>query len=184
MQAAAQSFGLDIMVLDASVENEIDAAFAALPRDNVDVLLINTDPFLVRTTGANRTACGASQNSYDLLLRDFVDVGVLMSYGPDIQNGYRIGRGLRWSRSRRRKGWRITGRAADPVRSGDQLANGQGAGSRDPREPARPRRRGDRVIELLSTHIAAPAQVPSWHVCDIGRLAPLVGVEADCGDAR
>jgi putative ABC transport system substrate-binding protein len=47
MQAAARSLGLQIAVLGASTESEIDAAFADLARHKFDALLINTDPFLL-----------------------------------------------------------------------------------------------------------------------------------------
>jgi putative ABC transport system substrate-binding protein len=47
MRAAAQSLGLQLTVLDGSTEDEINAAFAGLARHKVDVLLINTDPFLL-----------------------------------------------------------------------------------------------------------------------------------------
>jgi putative ABC transport system substrate-binding protein len=46
MQDAARSLGLEMTVLDASTEGEIDAAFAALAQRKVDALLINNDPFL------------------------------------------------------------------------------------------------------------------------------------------
>jgi putative ABC transport system substrate-binding protein len=46
MRSAAHSLGLQLTVLDGSTEAEINAAFAGLGRHKVDVLLINTDPFL------------------------------------------------------------------------------------------------------------------------------------------
>jgi len=68
MQAAAHALDLQLTVLDASTEGEIDAVFASLARQKVDALLINTDPFLFGQR---------------------VDAGGLMSYGPNINNGYR-----------------------------------------------------------------------------------------------
>jgi putative tryptophan/tyrosine transport system substrate-binding protein len=47
MEAAAQSLGLQITVLDASSESEIDSAFAVLAQHKTDPLIINTDPFLL-----------------------------------------------------------------------------------------------------------------------------------------
>jgi len=73
MQAAARSLGLEITVLDANGESEIEAAFASLARDKVGALIINTDPLLLG----------------HYFLREFVDAGGLMSYGPNIHNGYR-----------------------------------------------------------------------------------------------
>src|SRR5262249_26325519 len=64
---------------------------------------------------------------------------------------------LRWPHSKGRKGWRITCRAADQVRSSDQLANRQDARSRNPDLTAHPRRRSDRVgaPAALCTPLAA-----------------------------
>src|SRR5262249_6024678 len=47
MQAAARSLGLQITVLDASNESEIETAFAANARQKIDGLVINTHPFLL-----------------------------------------------------------------------------------------------------------------------------------------
>src|SRR6516225_10039122 len=45
MQAAARSLGLQITVLDASNESEIETAFAVHARQKIAGLIINTDPF-------------------------------------------------------------------------------------------------------------------------------------------
>jgi hypothetical protein len=47
VQAAARSLGLEITVVDANGESEIDAAFASLARDKLGALIINTDPLLL-----------------------------------------------------------------------------------------------------------------------------------------
>ena len=47
LQVAAHSVGLDVTVLDASDESEIDAAFSVLSRNKVAALIITTDPFLL-----------------------------------------------------------------------------------------------------------------------------------------
>src|SRR5437660_1608651 len=47
MQAAARSLGLEMTVVDASGESEIEAAFAVLARDKAGVLIVNTDPLLL-----------------------------------------------------------------------------------------------------------------------------------------
>jgi putative ABC transport system substrate-binding protein len=76
-------------VLDASSESEIDAAFAGLARNKADALLINTDPFLLgqREQIVQLTARHNVPAVY--FLRDFVDAGGLMSYGPKVANSYR-----------------------------------------------------------------------------------------------
>jgi putative ABC transport system substrate-binding protein len=87
MQAAAHSLGLQLTVLDASTDGEIDAVFAGLARQKVDALLINTDPFGQREQIIQLAARYKIPTLY--FLREFVDAGGLMSYGPNINNGYR-----------------------------------------------------------------------------------------------
>jgi putative ABC transport system substrate-binding protein len=143
MQAAAHSLGLQLTVLDASTEGEIDAVFAGLARQKVDALLINTDPFLF----------GQREQIVQLAARYKIPTlhppaRVRRCRGPNElwtegQQRLSTGGDLRRSHSKRRKGWRITSRAADQVRPSDQSASRQDARPRNPDEPARPRRRGD-----------------------------------------
>jgi putative ABC transport system substrate-binding protein len=100
MQTAADAMGLELVVLDASTESEIDSAFAVLSRHKADVLLINTDSFLLGRR--EQVVRLAAQHNVPAIyfLRDFVDAGGLMSYGPKIANSYRqvgiyVGRILR-----------------------------------------------------------------------------------------
>ena len=89
MQAAAHSLGLQLTVLDASTEGEIDAVFAGLGRQKVDALLINTDPFLFGQREQIVQLAARYKIPTLYFLREFVDAGGLMSYGPKINNGYR-----------------------------------------------------------------------------------------------
>jgi putative ABC transport system substrate-binding protein len=47
LQVAAHSVGLDVTVLNASDESEIDSAFSVLSRNKVGALIITTDPLLL-----------------------------------------------------------------------------------------------------------------------------------------
>jgi len=89
MQAAARSLGLQLAVLDASTQNEIDAAFAGLVRHKVDALLINTDPFLLGQREQIVQLAARTNVPAMYFLRDFVDAGGLMSYGPKVANNLR-----------------------------------------------------------------------------------------------
>jgi putative tryptophan/tyrosine transport system substrate-binding protein len=89
MQAAARSLGLQLAVLDASTQNEIDAAFAGLVRHKVDALLINTDPFLLGQREQIVQLAARTNVPAMYFLSDFVDAGGLMSYGPKVANSYR-----------------------------------------------------------------------------------------------
>jgi putative ABC transport system substrate-binding protein len=89
MQAAARSVGLQVAVLDVSTDSEIDAAFAGLGRIKVDALLINTDPFLLGQREQIVQLAARHKVPAIYFLRDFVDAGGLMSYGPKVANSYR-----------------------------------------------------------------------------------------------
>jgi putative ABC transport system substrate-binding protein len=89
VQDAARTLGVQINVLNASSESEIDAAFANLIEQKVGALMVGTDPLLLgqRDQLARLAARHAIPTMY--FLREFVQAGGLMSYGPDIRRGYR-----------------------------------------------------------------------------------------------
>src|SRR5262245_16134026 len=89
VQAAARALGIQINVLNASTEREIDAAFGNLMQQKAGALIVGTDPFLLgqRDQLAGLAARHAVPTMY--FLREFVQAGGLMSYGPDIRRGYR-----------------------------------------------------------------------------------------------
>jgi putative tryptophan/tyrosine transport system substrate-binding protein len=89
MQAAARSLGLQMTVMDATGESEIEAAFAALARDKASALIINTDPLLLGQREQIVQLAARHKIPTLYFLREFVDAGGLMSYGPNIRNGYR-----------------------------------------------------------------------------------------------
>jgi putative ABC transport system substrate-binding protein len=89
VQDAARALGLDLMVLAASTEGEIDTAFAKLIQQKAGGLIVGTDPFLLGAR--DKLARLAAQHAIPTMyfLREFVEAGGLMSYGPDIRRGYR-----------------------------------------------------------------------------------------------
>jgi len=89
MQAAARSHGLQLAVLNASTQSEIDTAFAGLVSHKVDALLINTDPFLLGQREQIVQLAARTNIPAMYFLSDFVDAGGLMSYGPKVVNSYR-----------------------------------------------------------------------------------------------
>jgi putative ABC transport system substrate-binding protein len=89
MQDAARSLGLETTVVDASGESEIEAAFAVLARNKASVLIINPDPLLLGQRGQIVQLAARYKIPTLYFLREFVDVGGLMSYGPNIRNTYR-----------------------------------------------------------------------------------------------
>jgi putative ABC transport system substrate-binding protein len=89
MQNSARPFGLQINVLNASTDREIDTAFATIVAQKDGALIIGADPFLLgqRDQLVRLAARHAVPTVY--FLREFVEAGGLMSYGPNIVNGYR-----------------------------------------------------------------------------------------------
>ena len=89
MEAGARSLGLQTSILNASTEPEIDAAFTTLAPQKVDALIIGTDPFLLgQRDQLVRLATRHAIPTF-FTAREFVEAGGLISYGPNITNGYR-----------------------------------------------------------------------------------------------
>jgi putative tryptophan/tyrosine transport system substrate-binding protein len=89
MEAAAHSLGLQLTVLEASSASEIDSAFTALVRQKTNPLIINTDPFLLGQRQQIVQLAARHNVPTIYFLREFVDAGGLMSYGPSVAKSYR-----------------------------------------------------------------------------------------------
>jgi putative tryptophan/tyrosine transport system substrate-binding protein len=89
VRVAAESLGLPVHILNASKEDDIDAAFAALAERRADALLVSTDPyFQVR---ADQVAALAARHAMPTMysFRENVTAGGLMSYAPSITDAMR-----------------------------------------------------------------------------------------------
>src|SRR5215510_14005604 len=84
VQKAAPTMGLQVQILNATTVSEIDAAFATLARERLDILLVAGDAFLVsrRVQFATLTARDKIPAAYGT--REPVEAGGLMSYGTDL----------------------------------------------------------------------------------------------------
>jgi putative ABC transport system substrate-binding protein len=100
IDAAARAMGLQIQVYNADTRAEIDAAFEAMGRDRPDAVVVSSTVFL----NGRRVQLAQLAAFYRLPaiypLRDFVEVGGLISYGSDIvdalrQAGQYVGRILK-----------------------------------------------------------------------------------------
>src|SRR5262245_44763491 len=87
--AAARTMGLQIQVLNASTSREINAAFASLVRERPDALFVGGEPFLNsrRVQLVHLASRHAVPATY--ALRDYAEVGGLISYGPNIKDAFR-----------------------------------------------------------------------------------------------
>jgi putative tryptophan/tyrosine transport system substrate-binding protein len=88
-QAAARVQGMNLHILNASTESEIDAAFAALAQRPADALFVASDPhfFNRREQIVTLVARYAVPAMYDL--REFVAAGGLISYGTSFPAVFR-----------------------------------------------------------------------------------------------
>jgi putative ABC transport system substrate-binding protein len=83
LKAAAGSLGVQLQLLEAREPNQFDGAFAAMAKQRVDALLVVADGmFLLHRA---RLAELAAKNRLPSMhgLREHVEAGDLMSYGPD-----------------------------------------------------------------------------------------------------
>ncbi len=89
VEVAARAMGLQIQVLNASTSPEIDAAFATLRRERPDGLFVGNESFfIIRRV---QIAILAAQHSIPVAFasREAAEAGGLMSYGPNIPDGWR-----------------------------------------------------------------------------------------------
>jgi putative ABC transport system substrate-binding protein len=88
-QAAARAMGVQIVVLNATSSKEIDAAFANLAHKPPDALLVGTGPGL--TTRRVQLVQLAAYYRIPAIysLREFAEIGGLMSYGASLRDAYR-----------------------------------------------------------------------------------------------
>ena len=89
LQEAARATNLQLQVLNANTDAEIDAAFATIARDGLQGLVVTTDSFFV----ARRAKLADLVTRYKVpaifSLRVFVTDGGLVSYGVDLPDLYR-----------------------------------------------------------------------------------------------
>jgi putative tryptophan/tyrosine transport system substrate-binding protein len=88
--AAAQTLGIELHVLNASTDSDLDAAFADLIRLRAGGLVISTDPFF--TSRSEQLAALAARYTIPTVYkgREFAAAGGLLSYGTDIVDTFRL----------------------------------------------------------------------------------------------
>ena len=88
-QKAADLLGRKLVVVNANAEGDFEPAFTRLVRQRVEALFVQVDPFFgdQRATITALAARHALPSIY--ALREFVDVGGLMSYGTSVTDANR-----------------------------------------------------------------------------------------------
>ena len=88
VEPVARKFNLQIQTFHADTDREIDDAFQSVVRERPDALFIAITPFFItrRVQVVQLAAFHRIPASYGL--RDFAEVGGLMSYGASLQDAY------------------------------------------------------------------------------------------------
>jgi len=89
MQAAARTLGVEVDVLRASTEREIDGVFASLVQARAGGLVIGPDPFFISRT-KQLVALTVRHAIPTIYNRDFAAAGGLIGYGGSLTDAYRL----------------------------------------------------------------------------------------------
>ena len=90
VQAAARGLALDVLVLKASSERDIDAAFAGFIQKRVNAILLGSDAFFF--SRRDQLVGLAARDAVPVIYyqREYAMAGGLISYGTDISDAYRL----------------------------------------------------------------------------------------------
>jgi putative ABC transport system substrate-binding protein len=88
-RAAASVIGRQIEVLTASTNRDIDTAFGGLVQKQADALLVSPEPLF--TTRRVQLVTLAARHAVPTIyyIREFAEIGGLISYGPNVADQYR-----------------------------------------------------------------------------------------------
>ncbi len=89
MEEAARAKGVQLPILKAGTESEIDVAFASLVQLHAGALVVGADPFL--SSRREQFVALASRHAVPAIYawREFVAAGGLISYGASLTAAYR-----------------------------------------------------------------------------------------------
>jgi putative ABC transport system substrate-binding protein len=93
VQSAARAFGVKALILPAGSERNIDAAFASAVQQRANAVIVGADSLFV--SRRDQLVGLAERHSMPAIyfLREFADIGGLMSYGPSQSDAYRLAGG-------------------------------------------------------------------------------------------
>jgi len=89
VNVAARSLGVQLQLLEARGPNEFDGAFAAMAKERVGALLVLSDAIFGSHGTRLADLAARSRLPAAFGVRDDVEAGGLMSYGPSILDSYR-----------------------------------------------------------------------------------------------
>jgi putative tryptophan/tyrosine transport system substrate-binding protein len=89
LQAGARASGLEIVILTAASQQDIDQAFTTLGRMHAGALLVGSDPFLISFREQLVTLAARQSLPTMFAFREAAEIGGLMSYGISFTQAYR-----------------------------------------------------------------------------------------------
>jgi putative ABC transport system substrate-binding protein len=90
-QAAARALGIQLRVLNASLEQELQAAMETLEKIRARALVVAVDPFFDSRRDNLVALSLRARVAASFAWREYVTAGGLMSYGPSLPDSYRQG---------------------------------------------------------------------------------------------
>src|SRR5205823_13925063 len=92
MQEAARAKGVQLPILYAGSESEIDAAFASLVQSHADALVVTAEPFI--NSRRQQIVALAARHAVPAIygIREYAADGGLISYGASLSAAYRQAR--------------------------------------------------------------------------------------------
>jgi len=88
LRGTAATLGLDVQVLHAGNETEIDGVFTTLVQSRIEALMIAPDALFTSRRAQLAALCMRHAMPATHMVREFAEAGGLMSYGPNLVNAY------------------------------------------------------------------------------------------------
>ena len=90
VQAASGALGLQLQILHASSERDIETAFASFAQQHINAILVAGDSFFLSRRDQLIAAAARHAIPTSYQLREFVAAGGLISYGTNLIDAYRL----------------------------------------------------------------------------------------------
>ena len=158
-EGPVRALHLRMQRLGVQSADDFDGVFDAAAREHADGLVVLRDTVIVMNMSRLLELAAKRRLPTMYGLREFVDAGGLMSYGPDLRDMYRRAAHVVARFSRAQKPVDLPVEQATQVRAGDQPQDRQGARPRNSANAARPRRRGDRMSAPGKAGAIQPVEV-------------------------
>ena len=147
IQAVAPSFGMEVTPINVRDTGEMERAIAAFAHTSRDGLIVTASALTVFHRDLIVTLAARYKLPTVYVQRLFVASGGLISYGADVVDQYRRAANYVDRILKGEKPADLPVQSTDQVRARDQPQNREGARPRRATFAARPRRRGDRMMQ-------------------------------------